>query len=224
MDIDAILAQCESALAEPGTVDLAELGFWKVVARLKRDPQLVARYGNRVATIDQRALGRWALVMLPIGAGIGAMSLLTVVGLAVVSLAYFVDAPWNGIWVLTGTGILLGSTHTLAHFIVGRIVGIRFTHWFIGRTPQPGVKIDYVSYLATPPRGRAWMHASGALTTKLVPFLNLGAAWGSHSPAWTTWILLLLGVVMIGTDVFLSTKQSDWKKFRREMKYAHQAG
>ena len=220
MDIDAILPRCESALEGSNAVDLSGLGFWRVVARLKRDPQLAARYGSRVAKIDENAFSRWAFLRLPIGVGIGLMALFTVAGLAVVSLAYYVDAPWNGIWVLIGTGVLLGSTHTLAHFVVGRIVGIRFTHWFIGRTPQPGVKIDYVSYLATPPRARAWMHASGALATKLVPFLNIGAAWGSHSPAWTLWVLLLLGLVMIATDVFLSTKQSDWKKFRREMRYA----
>jgi len=221
MDIDAILGQCESALEEKGPVDLGALGFWRAVAALKRDHRLVARYGSRVAAIDEEAFSRWARLLLPISIGIGAMLLLTVAGLVAVSIAYYVDTPWNGIWVLVGTGLLLASTHTLAHYLVGRIVGIRFTHWFIGRTtPQPGIKIDYASYLSTPPRARAWMHASGALATKVVPFLNLGAAWGSHSPAWTVWVLVLLGVVMIATDVFLSTKQADWKKFRREMGYA----
>ncbi|MFZ0492531.1 MAG: hypothetical protein WAM81_04930 [Acidimicrobiia bacterium] len=219
MDIDAILGQCESALEEKGQVDIGALGFWKAVGALKRDQQLVARYGSRVAAIDEDAFSRWAGVRLPIVVGIGGMLLLTVAGLVAVSIAYYVDAPWNGIWVLVGTGLLLASTHTLAHYIVGRTVGIRFTHWFIGPNPQPGVKIDYATYLSTPPRARAWMHASGALATKLVPFLNIGAAWGSHSPAWTTWVLLLLGAVMVTTDVFLSTKQSDWKKFRREMRY-----
>jgi hypothetical protein len=220
MDVDAILGRCESALEEEGPVDLGALGFWKAVAALKRDHHLVARYGSRVAAIDERAFSRWVRVRLPIGIGIGAMLLVTVGGLVAVSIAYYVDDPWNGIWVLVGTGMLLASTHTLAHYVVGRIVGIRFTHWFIGNTPQPGVKIDYASYLATPPRARAWMHASGALVTKLVPFLNIGAAWGSHSPAWTMWLLLLLGMVMVATDVFLSTKHSDWKKFKREMRYA----
>lgn len=221
MDIDATLERCEAALDGPGRVDLKPLGFWKVVSALKRDPQLAARHAGRVAEIDASAFDRWARVSLPISVGIGAMLLFTVAGLVVVSLAYFTAAPWNGIWVLVGTGILLGTTHTLAHFVVGRMVGIRFTRWFIGPGgPQPGIKIDYISYLRTPPRARAWMHASGALVTKAVPILNIGAAWGSHSPAWTVWVLALLAVFMIATDVFLSTKQSDWKKFKREMKYA----
>jgi len=221
MDIDETLTRCEVALEEQDRVDLKALGFWSVVSKLKRDPQLATRYGTRVATIDAEAFDRWARLSLPIGLGIGTMLVFTIAGLVVVSLAYHVAAPWNGIWILVGTGILLGSTHTLAHYLVGRMVGIRFTRWFIGPAePQPGVKIDYATYLAAPPRGRAWMHASGALATKAVPLLNLGAAWGSHSPAWTIWILVVLSAFMIATDIFLSTKRSDWKKFKREMKYA----
>jgi hypothetical protein len=219
MEIGSTLERCESALASPDPLDLTELGFWKAVAALKRNPGLVQQYRDRVAVIDQAAFLRWAPVRIPIRVGVAAMALLTAAGLAIISLAYFVDAPWNGIWLLTGTGVLLGSTHTLAHFVVGRMVGIRFTYWFIGNTPQPGVKIDYASYLTTPPRARAWMHASGALTTKAIPFLSLGAAWGSGSPVWTMWTLGGLGVVMIATDLLFSVKQSDWKKFRREMRY-----
>lgn len=220
MDIDATLTRCESALASPGSPDLRGLGFWRVVSILKRHPDLVEQYGTRVSAIDEAAFLRWSFIAIPIWVGVVAMAFFTFVGLALVALAYYTDAPWNGIWLLVGTGVLLGSTHTLVHFVVGRIVGIRFTWWFIGRTPQPGVKIEYASYLSTPPRARAWMHASGALVTKVVPFLNLGAAWGSDAPAWTVWILLVLGIGMIASDVLLSTKQSDWKKFRREMGYA----
>ncbi len=64
------------------------------------------------------------------------------------------------------------------------------------------------------------MHASGALATKAVPFLMLGAAWGMKAPAWTWVFLLLIGIVQVITDVTLSVKQSDWKKFNREMRVA----
>jgi hypothetical protein len=101
---------------------------------------------------------------------------------------------------------------------------MRFTGWFInGPTRlQPGVKTDYATYLRTPPRRRAWMHASGAIVTKLVPFLALGAAWGSEVPGWTVAVILVVGVGQIITDVAFSTKQSDWKKYLREMRIARE--
>ena len=223
MDIDATLDGCEQALAEGGPVDLSALGFWRVVGTVKRDPNLVTRHADRIAAIDETAFLRWALVTVPTRTGTVIMSVAALVGLAAVSAAYFIPSPWNGIAIIIGTVALIASTHGLGHLIVGRLVGIRFTHWFIGAVskPQPGVKIDYGTYLRTPPKARAWMHASGALVTKALPFLGIGAAWGSHSPAWTSWILLLLGLFQIATDVLFSVKSSDWKKFRREMRYAH---
>src|SRR5439155_23826878 len=48
--------------------------------------------------------------------------------------------------------------------VAGVAAGIRFIGWFLdGPTRlQPGLKIDYASYLRTPARRRAWMHAAGA--------------------------------------------------------------
>ncbi|NOY55712.1 MAG: hypothetical protein GXP34_06960 [Actinobacteria bacterium] len=222
MDIDATLHECERALAVDGPVDLSALGFWKAVGAVKRDPDLVTRCADRIAAIDEKAFRRWALIAVPTWVGTVIMSIAAMAGLAAVVAAYFISSPWNGIAIIAGTVVLIASTHGLGHLVVGRLVGIRFTHWFIGTVskPQPGVKIDYATYLRTPPKARAWMHASGALVTKVVPFLGIGAAWGSHSPAWTWWILLLLGLFQITTDILFSVKSSDWKKFRREMRYA----
>ncbi len=46
---------------------------------------------------------------------------------------------------------------------------MRVIYWFVGtiRRPQPGVKVDYASYLRAPPRQRAWMHASGAIVVEV---------------------------------------------------------
>ncbi|MGH8912176.1 MAG: hypothetical protein ACRDVD_06660, partial [Acidimicrobiia bacterium] len=117
-----------------------------------------------------------------------------------------------------GTAVLLGSTHGLGHLAVGAAMGIRFTHWFVASmtTPQPGVKIDYASYLRTPPRRRAWMHAAGALLTKTIPFILIPAALAAALPTWVIWVLASVGVVVVVTDLVWSVKASDWKKFRRE--------
>jgi hypothetical protein len=61
------------------------------------------------------------------------------------------------------------------------------------------------------------MHASGAIATKLAPFIALALYPLTNAPAWAALALLALGCFQIATDVALSTKSSDWKRFRREM-------
>jgi hypothetical protein len=60
------------------------------------------------------------------------------------------------------------------------------------------------------------MHASGALATKLAPFVTLAFWPASGAPWWAAVALTALGALQILTDVLFSTKTSDWKKFRRE--------
>jgi hypothetical protein len=124
---------------------------------------------------------------------------------------------------LIGFGALLIGTHSLMHLLVGRIVGIRFTHVFLGGPPppRPGLKTDYATYLRASPKARAVMHASGALLTKIVPFALLSVSLRFYTEwPWITWMLLAVGVFQIVTDVVLSTKVSDWMKVRREWRAA----
>jgi hypothetical protein len=97
-------------------------------------------------------------------------------------------------------------------------VGIRFTDYFLGGPPppRPGLKSDYATYLRADPDSRAWMHASGAIATKLAPFVALAFWPGSNAPWWAAAALAAIGVLQIVTDVAFSTRSSDWKKFRRE--------
>lgn len=200
---------------------LAGTGFWKLVAEIKADESL-HRHIDEVADIDQKALENWALITIPLWAGTTLMVAGTVVGLIMVGLAYPVSGAWSGIWLLAGTLVVLVATHGLAHLVAGRLLGIRFTSWFVGTItrPQPGVKTDYSSYLRAPAVSRAWMHASGAIVSKLVPFLMLGAGIAAEAPAWSLWALVILGFAQIITDLLWSTSASDWKKFRREMEFA----
>ena len=114
------------------------------------------------------------------------------------------------------------SLHCLAHWVVGRIVGIRFTWYFVGGPfpPRPGLKTDYATYLRTSPSARAWMHASGAIATKVAPFLALAFWPASDAPWWSAVALLALGVLQIVTDILFSVRSSDWKKVKRERSIA----
>ncbi|HEU4321472.1 MAG TPA: hypothetical protein VFS66_15485 [Acidimicrobiia bacterium] len=219
--IERILDDANRAVDDGSGLDGTD--FWKAVGAVKKDPGLVDSYAERIAEIDRKAFDNWGpMITVPFGLGTTLAALVTVVGFALVGLAYYLDGFAAIVAFGLGVVVLLGSTHTLAHMVVGTIFGIRFTRWFVAEIlkPQPGIKIDYASYLRTPPRRRAWMHASGALATKAIPFLMIPAAVAADLPAWVSWLLLVAGLAMIATDVLWSTKSADWKRFAREMKYA----
>ena len=88
--------------------------------------------------------------------------------------------------------------------------------------PFPGIKIDYRSYLLASPEGRAWMACVGrdreqARPARCAPVLACLVA-----PAWAAWFIVGYELFIIGTDVFISTRRSDWKRVRRELRVARQ--
>jgi hypothetical protein len=204
---------------------LGGTGFWSAVAEVKRDQELVDPYADRIAEIDQAAFEDWVFLRIPFGLGTILAVFAVLIGLALLGWAVALDGFLAVLVFGAGVLALLGSTHGLAHLAVGAAVGMRFTGWFVGEItqPQPGVKIDYSTYLRTPARQRAWMHASGAIATKLVPFLALPAAIAAGLPWWVVWVLGVAGVGMVITDALWSTKSSDWKKFQREMEFAQES-
>lgn len=218
-NIEEALTAAEHAV-ETGA-GLGGTGFWKAVASVKTNPQLADRYAPRMAEIDRQAFLEWALFTVSARIGATIMGLLTLVGVALLAWAHFLPDPWNGLVLLGGGGVLMATTHGLGHMTVGRMAGMRFTHWFVGSLgrPQPGVKVDYNTYLRASPRSRAWMHASGAIVSKVIPFMTLAMALISAFPSWTVWLSLAQGILQIITDAVWSVRTSDWKKFRREMSY-----
>lgn len=209
-------------------VDLRALGFWRAVARVKRDEALRFRYAERIARIDRDAFRRAVPLRLPATVGVGLLVFGLVVGILILIEAPRIATvpasphPWLELAVLVGFGALDVTTHGLAHAVAGAMVGIRFTDWFVvlPSKPQPGLKIDYASYLRASSRGRAWMHAAGAIATKLTPFVVLAYALWIAADTWAIGVLALVGVLQIATDVLFSVSSSDWKKFRREMRLA----
>lgn len=220
--VETTFAAVERELAAGGRPDLQALGFWRAVAAVKRDPSLVAAHAERIARIDRAVFERSVPLRAPSSVGVALLAAGAAIGLAALAVAPRLERPLLDLAVLVGAGALDLVTHGLAHLVIGALVGIRFTHWFVDlpKKPQPGLKIDYESYLRTPARARAWMHASGAIATKLTPFAVALYALVISTDAWATAILLAVGVVQIATDLLFSVNTSDWKKFRREMKLA----
>ena len=217
---------------DAGDTDLSRLGFWRVVALIKRDDELIDRYAEQVGRIDQDAFRARVRLRIPVWAGNALLLGEAAVGVLAVILAMKYASANPGqpprVELISGLALLLAAgtwaigLHSPTHWLVGRLVGIRFTDYFLGGPPppRPGLKTDYSTYLRAGPMARAWMHASGALATKLAPFLALLFFAATDAGAWARLVLLGLGVVLIVTDVLFSTKTSDWKKVRRELAVA----
>jgi hypothetical protein len=225
------LDRIESAV-DAGDTDLRGLGFWRVVALIKRDDELIERYADRVGRIDAQAFRSRFRLRAPVRVGL-ALQLLGI-GVAAGLVAFAVRNASGGadrrfdVEVTSGLALpiaafaLAAGVHSFAHFVVGRSVGIRFSDFFfaIPPPPLPGLKTDYATYLRASPNSRAWMHASGAIATKLAPFAVLAFAPAASAPGWSVAVLVGLGVLQIATDVLFSTRASDWKKVRRELAVA----
>lgn len=218
-EIDAALTAAERELAAGRSPDLRTIGFWRAVTAVKRRPELVERYAVRIARIDRGSFRRRVRLVLPASVGVALLGLAAIFGLLALGIAASLDHPLREFAVLVGMGALLVATHDLAHFVTGAIWGMRFTDWFIAPPmPQPGLKLDYASYLRATPAQRAWMHASGAIVSKIVPFAVIPRALAVGCDAWGVGILVAVGVASILTDVVFSVRAADWKKFSREIR------
>jgi hypothetical protein len=232
-------ARIERAV-DAGDTDLAGLGFWKMVRRIKVERPLADHWAEVAGRIDRKAFEGRVRVRLPVWLGngvlvVGTAALLVVTAIAVglarpappSDAASTADQQWAGALVLVAGIGLAVSVHALAHWAVGRAGGIRFLAYFLGGPLrlQPGLKIDYASYLRAGPGARAAMHAAGAVASKLAPFVIFAWAYLAHRaagyrllPEWSLWALLGFGVLQVITDVAWSTRFSDWKKVRRELR------
>lgn len=213
-DLDRI-----EAAVQAGNTDLKALGFWQIVARVKPDRMLVDRHADQIGRIDTVAFRKFARFRMPVWAGNTILLTGAVIGLgAAVAARLVASSTLAGLLLIAAGAVWTVALHSPTHWLVGYMVSIRFTDYFIGGPPppRPGLKSDYATYLRADPGSRAWMHASGAIATKLAPFLALAFWPGSGAPWWSPAALITIGLVTIGTDIAFSVKQSDWKRFRRE--------
>jgi hypothetical protein len=200
---------------DAGERDLRGVGFWRLLARVKADPVLSRRWADEAGEIDRRAFENGVRFRIPVWAGNAVLVGGTLVGGFAVGIALGTGSDVvAGIALLAAGGIWSVSVHCLAHWVVGRVVGIRFSAYFVGGPfpPRPGLKTAYATYLRAEPAARAWMHASGAVATKFAPFVALAFWPAADAPWWSAVGLLALGI----TDVVFSVRSSDWKKVRRE--------
>ena len=216
--LEEAFARVEAAV-DAGNADLSALGFWRLLRTVKTDPAVARRFAEQAGRIDRKAFEVRVKMRFPVWLGNGVLLAGTLFGAAAVVVATRAsNATLAGLALIAAAVAWSVSLHCPAHWAVGKLVGIRFTAYTFGGPPppRPGLKTDYETYLLASPGERAWMHASGALATKVAPFVALAFWPGSDAPAWAAWTVLAIGVLQIVTDILFSTKSSDWKKVRRE--------
>lgn len=216
-DLEGALERIAAAVAA-GDRDLKALGFWRIVGRVKRDPVLIAAHADAIGRIDTAAFRAGVKMRVPVW--LGNLLLLGVIAAGVVALvvASRTEDIVAGIALLVAGGAWSLGVHSPVHWFVGWLAGIRFTDSFLGGPPppRPGLKTDYATYLRAEPSMRAWFHASGAIATKIAPFVAVALSPATNAPAWAVLAMGAYGVLQIATDVAFSTKSGDWKKYSRE--------
>ena len=207
-----------------GNGDLRALGFWRLVGAIKRDRVLTIAFADQCGRIDQAAFRARVRFRLPVW--LGNLLLLGVVAAGVVAIVL------AGVWTGTAAGLALLAAglawslgvHSPTHWAVGWIDGIRFADYFLGGPPppRPGIKTDYASYLRADPAKRAWFHASGAIATKIAPFVAVAVSPATNAPGWAVIAMAAYGLLQIATDVAFSVRSGDWKRFFRERAVARE--
>ena len=221
-DFPAEFDRIEAAV-DAGQTDLRALGFWRLLGKVKVDPVLAHHWAEAAGRIDRKAFEARARLRVPVWFGNALLVAGALVGAAAVGLALTTDSQELAGLALVFAALDWSATfHVPTHWLVGRLVGMRFLAYYVRDLipPVPGLKIDYATYLRVAPDARAWMHASGAIASKVGPFLALAFWPASGAPGWAAWAILGYGLLIVGTDVFISTRKSDWKRFRRERRIA----
>src|SRR5215470_2876931 len=135
-------------------------------------------------------------------------------------------------WVL-----LYFSSHAIAHWLVGRSLGIRFLFYTIGGTANPkgwprglrwifehlpflGVQTEKLSMQAASPAAKAVMWSAGVTASAAFPAIGALLAWHAGVP-WSKWFCIFALFWALGTFASNWTSgRGDYSKARRALKQA----
>jgi len=130
--------------------------------------------------------------------------------------------------------LLYFCSHAIAHWFVGRLVGIRFLFYTVGGTGNPegwsrgvrwvfehlpffGVQTDKVSMLNVTPGAKALMWSAGVTASAIVPTFAALCAWRSAVPG-SGWFCLFASGWAVGTLASNWTSRTgDYSKARRAL-------
>ena len=157
---------------------------------------------------------------------------ISIIGLALGVVAWQLALVWTQTNLFLRVLLLLFAwfafwffVHDLTHHIVGRLGGIKFQYYFLGRSairklrlplvsrvmervPVLVLKVDRGSFAKASPRARRWMHASGALASMILPWIIVPSSF-MIGPLWIGTLFTMLVVGNILFTLYFSPKTGD---------------
>jgi hypothetical protein len=135
---------------------------------------------------------------------------------------------------LVGWVLLYLCCHAIAHWVVGRILGIRFAFYTVGGTGNPegwpgglrwvfehlpffGVQTEKASMQKASPMARAIMWSAGVTSSAVVPTLYALCARRAHLPWSKLFFLVALGWAMGTLASNWTSRTGDYSKARRAL-------
>jgi hypothetical protein len=135
------------------------------------------------------------------------------------------NVPLKLVLYLIAWGCLLFFPHSLAHYVVGTLVGVRFRYYSIGKSSAYKLKAPVLSTIASKSvvltlhversqlgsvaRGRlVAMFCSGAAASMVFPFVAVLASFG-NLPAMFSVLLLLISIGNVIFDLYFSPMVGD---------------
>ena len=135
---------------------------------------------------------------------------------------------------LGGWVLLYFCCHGIAHWLVGRILGIRFAFYTIGGTGNPegwpaglrwvfehlpffGVQTEKASMQSASAISRATMWCAGVTASTVIPTLGALWAWRSGDPGGKVFFLLALGWSVGTVASNWTSRTGDYSKARRAL-------
>ncbi|MBA3915686.1 MAG: hypothetical protein H0X25_17910 [Acidobacteriales bacterium] len=132
-------------------------------------------------------------------------------------------------WVL-----LYFSSHAIAHWVTGRLVGIHFLFYTIGGTGNPegwppgvrwilehlpffGVQTEKASMQKASPWAKAFMWSAGVTASAIVPTVAAGGAWLSDVPGSGWFCLFAVGWALGTLASNWTSRGGDYSKARRAL-------
>jgi hypothetical protein len=132
-------------------------------------------------------------------------------------------------WVL-----LYFCSHAIAHWLVGRLVGIRFLSYTVGGTGNPeawprgvrwifehlpffGVQTDKVSMQRVTPGAKALMWSAGVTASAIIPTFAALCAWRSAVPGSGWFCVFALGWALGTLASNWTSRTGDYSKARRAL-------
>jgi hypothetical protein len=135
---------------------------------------------------------------------------------------------------LVGWVLLYFCCHAIAHWVVGRVLGIRFAFYTVGGTGNPegwpgglrwvfehlpffGVQTEKASMQTASPMARAVMWSAGVTSSAIVPTLGAFWAWRLGVPGSNLFLLFALGWAAGTLASNWRSRTGDYSKARRAL-------